>query len=110
MLFDHSSTYIIIVKFQWELFLCTTSLIREADWVATLGSFCISVFNSLIDFIEKQTIPQDVAWKALQFLKNGLFHIWDNTKEISLLIEKMTFFGTVAQNFAFLETISTQLK
>ena len=35
--------------------------------------FCISFFHQLIRCIKKQNIPQDAAWKALQFTKNSFF-------------------------------------
>ncbi len=51
--------------------MCKTSLTDEADQIAKL---CISVFNHLIHRIRKQNMPQDAAWKALQFIKDHLFY------------------------------------
>ena len=35
--------------------------------------FLISSFYDLIRFLKKRNIPEDAAWKALQFTKNSLF-------------------------------------
>ncbi len=79
-----------------------------------MTTLCISICNHLIRCIKKQSTLQDVAWKALRFINNSLFYIFNKKKGFSRRMEKNDFFeaANIGRTgfYFFLKTRSKQLK